>query len=89
MEPPIQGTRAAQARLFVHIKQRVIRVSIGPGTQPVLWLANVAIARYDDTQGRSLGAPSGLNLEDGTQLSVKTSLKEAGLKDGQHVWVTF
>jgi hypothetical protein len=84
-----QTRRAQQTRLFVHIKQRVLQVCFGPGTQPVLWLANVAVARFDHTQGRSLAAPTGVNLEDGTQLPNSTSLAQAGVVDGQHVWVTF
>jgi hypothetical protein len=86
---PGQTRQAQRIRLFVHIKQRVLQVCIGAGTQPVLWLANVAVARFDDTQGRSLAAPTGVHLEDGTQLPSDTSLVQAGVTDGQHVWVTF
>jgi len=73
--------------LMVHIKQKVVAVSCGDGLQPVRWLANVGLARYDDAQGRSLGNPIGLRIEDGTMLGLTQNLQEAGLQDMQHVWV--
>ena len=75
--------------LMVHIKQKVIAVSVGDGTQPVKWLANVGMARYDEGQGRSLGLPSGVRLADGKLLSLTQTLAEAGLQDLQHVWLVF
>lgn len=57
--------------IMVHIKQRCIAVSVGePGNQPVQWLANVGTARYDAAQGRSLGMPVGVRLEDGSVLGL-------------------
>jgi hypothetical protein len=47
------------------------------------------MARYDEAQGRSLGQPVGVRLEDGTQLSLAQTLVDAGLRDQQHVWVLF
>ena len=75
--------------LMVHVKQRTVAVSCGDGAQPVRWLANVGMARYDEAQGRSLGQPVGVRLEDGTMLSLAQSLAEAGLRDQQHVYVVF
>lgn len=75
--------------LLVHVKQKCVAVSAGEGLQPVRWLANVGIARYDEHQGRHLGAPAGLRLEDGTVLGMGQTLADAGLKDMQHVWVLF
>ena len=62
-------------------------VSCGDGTQPVRWLANVGVTRYDDAQGRSLGVPIGVRLEDGTLLGLGQSISEAGIQDLQHVHV--
>mmetsp|Transcript_9073 Transcript_9073/g.18433 ORF Transcript_9073/g.18433 Transcript_9073/m.18433 type:complete len:84 (+) Transcript_9073:42-293(+) len=73
--------------LLVHVKHKVVAVSCGDGAQPVRWLANVGIARFDAAQGRSLGMPTGVRLEDGTLLGLGTTLAEAGLTDMQHVWV--
>ena len=74
---------------MVHVKQRVIPVSCGDGAQPVRWLANVGMARYDEAQGRSLGSPVGVRLEDGALLGLGQTLGEAGLRDMQHVYVVF
>jgi hypothetical protein len=75
--------------VLVHIKDRCISVSCGEGAQPVRWLANVGVARYDAAQGRSLGLPVGVRLEDGTMLGLSQTLLEANLTDLAHVWVVF
>jgi hypothetical protein len=75
--------------LLVHVKQKCISVSCGEGAQPVRWLANVGVMRYDTSQGRCLGEPLGIRLEDGRQLGLTQSLTEAGLQDMEHVWVVF
>ena len=75
--------------LMVHVKNRVIAVSCGDGAQPVRWLANVGLARYDDAQGRTLGAPSGISLEDGSSISLTQTIAQAGLRDQQHVYLQF
>ena len=46
-------------------------------------------ARYDEAQGRTLGQPSGVRLEDGTMLSLGSTLQDAGLVDQQHVFIVF
>ena len=56
--------------IMVHIKKKVVAVSVGDGVQPMKWLANVGMARYDEGQGRSLGVPVGLRLANGTLLSL-------------------
>ena len=73
--------------LLVHVKNKCIAISCGEGQQPVRWLANVGTARYDAGQGRSLGAPVGVRLEDGTPVDLSSSIAEAGLSDMQHVWI--
>ena len=75
--------------IMVHVKKKVIAVSCGDGMQPVRWLANVGTARYDDAQGRSLGMPVGVRLDDGSVVGLTQSLSQAGLKDGQHVFVVY
>ena len=73
--------------VLAHVKDKAIAVSCGDGTQPVRWLANVGLARYDEAQGRSLGVPVGVRLEDGQMLSLTQTIVDAGLRDQQHVWV--
>jgi len=75
--------------VLVHVKDKAVAVSCGDGQQPVRWLANVGTARYDDAQGRQLGQPVGVRLEDGTMLSLQQSLTDAGISDMQHVWVVY
>ena len=76
--------------IMVHVKQTCIAVSVGePALQPIRWLANVGTARYDSSQGRSLGIPGGVRTEDGTLLELGQTISEAGLQDLQHVWVVY
>ena len=75
--------------LFVHVAKTVISVSVGDGQQPVKWIADVGMARYDENQGRGLGVPTGVRLEDGSLLGLTQSIADAGLKDGSHVWCVF
>jgi hypothetical protein len=82
--------RTVQMHIIVHVRNKPIAVSVGePGLQPVRWLANVGTARYDAAQGRCLGFPVGVRLEDGSLLGLNQSLAEAGLRDMQHVWVVY
>ena len=75
--------------IMVHVKDKAVAVSCGDGHQPVKWLANVGMARYDDAQGRSLGTPAAVKLENGTPLTLTSTLTDAGLSDLQHVYVVF
>ena len=89
VQPLRAGEGAARMLLMVHVKGKAIAVSCGDGRQPVRWLANVGMARFDEAQGRSLGQPVGVKLEDGTTLSLGQTLSDAGLRDQQHVWIVF
>lgn len=73
--------------LMVHVKEKVVAISCGDGSQPVRWLANVGLARYDEAGGRQLGMPTGVKTEEGSLLGLGQKLVDAGLKDQQHVWV--
>lgn len=73
--------------VLVHVKNKVLPVSVGAGTQPVQWLANVGVARFD-LQGL-IGEAKGVTTEDGAVLPMDKSLVDAGVRDGQHVWLVF
>jgi hypothetical protein len=75
--------------VMVHVRTKTIAISCGDGNQPVRWLANAGVTRYDDAQGRSLGTPVAVRLEDGTLLGLGQSISEAGIQDLQHVHVVF
>ena len=79
--------RSYDMNIIVHVKSKCMAISCGDGQQPVRWLANVATARYDDSQGMSLGLPVGVKLESGDMLDPTRSIVESGLGDMQHVWV--
>eukprot|EP00966_Prymnesium_polylepis_P221743 5129697-Prymnesium_polylepis.2 len=86
-QAPEAGPPGGSMLVLVHVKQRCIPVSCGAGSQPVRWLANVAITRHDDSLGRSLGPPAGVKLASGQLVPLQQTLLDAGIRDGQHVWV--
>ena len=67
--------------ILVHIGAKAVLVSVGEGDQPVRWLANVGVARHDDQQGRSLGVPVGVKIDNGTMLNMQDSISESGLTE--------
>ncbi|KAL1515137.1 hypothetical protein AB1Y20_004198 [Prymnesium parvum] len=73
--------------VLVHVKQRCIAVSCGGGGQTVGWLANVGVVRHDASLGRALGPAAGVRLGSGQMVPLHFTLAEAGIRDGQHVWV--
>jgi hypothetical protein len=79
----------AQAmKIVVHVKEKAIHVECAHGAQPVKWLGDVALGRYDNSGGISLGKPKAIKKEDGTVLDMKAVVKNV-LRDGDHVWVEF
>ena len=67
--------------VLVHIGAKAVLVSVGDGDQPVRWLANVGVARHDEQQGRSLGVPIGVKIDNGTMLNMQDSIAESGLTE--------
>lgn len=67
--------------VLVHIGAKSVLVSVGEGDQPIRWLANVGVARHDEQQGRSLGVPIGVKIDNGTMLNMQDSIAESGLTE--------
>ena len=73
-------------KVILHVRDKQIDVECGEGTQRIKWLANVGVARYDDTFGRSLGAPRGIQKEGGTICNPNDILCQV-LEHDQHCFV--
>lgn len=73
-------------RIRVNVKDKQIYVQCGEGDQPVRWLANAAINRYDRNNGLELGSPVSVTLEDGSQINMNSQINEK-LRDGEQVFV--
>ncbi|CAM9098220.1 unnamed protein product [Phaeothamnion confervicola] len=81
---------ASSICIYAHIKEKVIPVACGPGSQRIKWLGHVAIARYDDKNYQGwldLGVPASIELQDGTPLELGQVIKDV-LRDEMHVVVT-
>ena len=76
--------------IFVHVAGKTYMVNVGELTQPVRWLANAGIMRYEADTNRQhcLGPPVGVKTEGGVMLSEDKTLREANVVCGQHFWVT-
>ena len=73
-------------RVHLHVRDKIITVEVGAGTQKIKWLANVGVARYDGSFGRSLGAPRGVQKEGGHMCDPTASVNSV-LENEQHCFV--
>ena len=73
-------------RVVIHVRDKVIPVECGEGTQKISWLANVGLARFDSNFGRSLGAPRGVQKEGGVNCDMNARIVDT-LERDQHVFV--
>ena len=63
-------------RIFVHIKDKVFRVSCGEGAQTVQWLGEVAVFRYSEDNGLHTGMPVGIRLENQRTVELDATINE-------------
>jgi hypothetical protein len=73
-------------KVHLHIRGKTIVVECGAATQRIRWLANVGVARYDDSFGRSLGTPMGVQKEGGVACDMQHRIVDE-LENGQHAFV--
>ncbi|ELR11323.1 uncharacterized protein ACA1_190090 [Acanthamoeba castellanii str. Neff] len=73
-------------KVIVHVREKVVQVQCGPGTQRLKWLGHVGIARYDNNNGMELGTPKAIKGEDGSVLDMNGIVRDV-LKEDAHVWV--
>lgn len=75
--------------IYVHVRDKIFRVSCGDANQRVKWLGHVGIARWDEenNQGwKHLGVPAGIKTQLGTDLTIGAVIRDV-LKNGDHVTV--
>jgi len=73
--------------IYVHVADKVIRVSCGDARQRIKWLGHVGIARWDEenNQGwKRLGVPTSIKTQNGADLQIGAVIREV-LKNGDHV----
>ncbi|GAB9471876.1 hypothetical protein Gpo141_00009072 [Globisporangium polare] len=77
--------------VLAHVKEKIIPVHCGFGTQQVLWLAHVAVARYDEESCQGwleLGVPTKI-VKDGAKHALKpTDLICDVLANSSHVYIS-
>jgi hypothetical protein len=85
--------------IFVHVKEKIIPIHCGFGTQQLQWLGHVAIARYDDSNETEedqpqpphgwlkLGIPKKIMNAAKEELNMSAVICDV-LKNKQHVYLT-
>lgn len=77
--------------VFTHVRDKIIPVHCGFGTQQVLWLGHVAIARFgeeDGSQGwKELGVPTRVVNDDKRELKLTDIVCEV-LRNRSHVYIS-
>ena len=78
-------------RLSVHVQGKEISVAVGDATQRVKWLAQVGIARWDETEYKGwkrLGVPTAIRLKHrhGDDVDMNGVIREV-LHNGDHIYV--
>ncbi|KAG2770427.1 hypothetical protein JG687_00002570 [Phytophthora cactorum] len=77
--------------IMAHVRDKIIPIHCGFGTQQVIWLGHVAIARYDEdggTQGwMELGIPTKI-IKDGKRELCLTDVICDVLRDRNHVYIS-
>ncbi|POM78228.1 Hypothetical protein PHPALM_4262 [Phytophthora palmivora] len=77
--------------IMAHVRDKIIPIHCGFGTQQVVWLGHVAIARYDEdgqTQGwMELGIPTKI-IKDGKHELGLTDVICDVLRDRNHVYIS-
>ena len=68
------------------MRERVVKVQCGDGSQRIKWLGSVGVARYDPMGIDVLGLPSVVRAAGGASLDMNAIVCEL-LKDGDHVWI--
>lgn len=72
--------------VFLHVRDKIVHVECGDGTQQVRWLGNVGVARYDNQFGRSLGAARGVQKEGGVLCEPTDRICDV-LENAQHCFI--
>ncbi|TMW63917.1 hypothetical protein Poli38472_014622 [Pythium oligandrum] len=76
--------------VMAHIKDKIIPVHCGFGTQQVIWIGHVAIARYDEENNegwRTLGVPMKI-VKDGKEELKMTDILCDVVQNHSHVYIT-
>ncbi|KAG7387930.1 hypothetical protein PHYPSEUDO_013328 [Phytophthora pseudosyringae] len=77
--------------VMAHVRDKIIPVHCGFGTQQVVWLGHVAIARYDEdggTQGwLELGVPTKISKDGKRELGLTDVICDV-LQDRSHVYIS-
>jgi hypothetical protein len=64
-------------------------VHCGDGKQPIRWLADVAVYKYDTNYNMCAGTPAALRYENNVEVDMNSSINNEGLKDDGHLFLHF
>ena len=73
-------------RIFVHIREQVMKINCGDGAQCIRWLGDTACLRYNNNNTQDTGYCEGMRLDNGKTMDMNMQINEI-FKDCQHIWV--
>ncbi|KAK7194872.1 hypothetical protein NESM_000408400 [Novymonas esmeraldas] len=74
-------------KIIAHVREKVVPLQCGDGTQKVVWLGSAAMVHYDASFGKRFGPPVSIRKEGGVQCDLEARVCDV-LDDGQHVFIT-
>ncbi|KAG5512271.1 hypothetical protein JKF63_07793 [Porcisia hertigi] len=74
-------------KIAVHLREKIIPLQCGDGTQRVIWLGHAAMIHYDASFCKRFGPPVSIRKEGGVQCDLEARVCDV-LEDDQHVFVT-
>lgn len=75
-------------RVEVYVREKVLSMNVGVGSQRVRWLAEAATLRYQANSMFHTGEPKLVKLEDGSVLGMNERISDR-LADNGRVWVLY
>lgn len=72
-------------KIYVHVREKIIPLQCGDGSQNVIWLGHASMVHYDATFGRKYGPPISICKEGGVLCDLDARVCDV-LNDNQHVF---
>ena len=77
----------------MHIKDWMTTIHCGLGNQPLRWIGDVAVHKYDQNYNMTAGTPCGLRFENGTECGFNSTAPDNTVADvftdDIHVYLLF
>ena len=73
-------------KVNIFIKDKTYKIEVGPGTQTLKWLGDVAHFRYEEDIKKTAAIPIGIRREMGVYVRMEKIIREV-IDDDENIWV--